>query len=76
MDNRPIWFRKVLGSYVPISFMGWVFTAAVVAIGFVLIFAMRAILAAVGRPDLQEYCMFIIIPLVIFAGTIADRYCE
>lgn len=76
MNDREIWFRKVLWSYFPVSTKGWAFTVGLVVGGLALIFATQEALSLIGRSDLADYAGFVLVPVIIFGWVISERHCE
>jgi len=76
MKNDDIWFRKVMGSYLPIAWNGWVLVFSVVTLALLIIFNAGYLAAAIGKPAFEIYFQCLIVPLFIWSLIIADRHSE
>jgi len=76
MKNDDIWFRKIMGSYMPISWNGWVLVFFVVTMALLIIFNAGYLAAAIGKPDFEIYFQFLVVPLFIGSLIMADRHSE
>ena len=76
MKNDAIWFKKIMGSYMPISWNGWFFVFSMVAIMLAIVFNAGYFAKAIGKPDLEIYFQFLVVPLFIWSLIIADRHSE
>jgi hypothetical protein len=76
MKNDAIWFKKIMGSYIPISWMGWFLSFSMVTLILAIVFNAGYFAEAIGKPDWEIYFQFLVVPLFIWTMIIADRHSE
>lgn len=72
--EKEIWFDKILWSYFPCHWKGWLSLFATVFAAVVSIFILRFITTLSGRPDLQDLAYLAFFPFFIIFMILAKRH--
>ena len=72
--KREVWFKKVLGSYMPCHPMGWLVICGLVVVGLGAINLCQSLMkiASIGGAD--EWPFLLIFPIVVAGWVIAERH--
>ena len=76
MSDKNIWFRKVLWSYIPISWKGWAFIFSVVFIAVPIVLILDRIADKSGNHNLDIVSAFLFVAAVAITWIVASRHSE
>ena len=75
VEQREIWFKRLLWSYIPVHWKGWALIFGLVGCFLIFMQLFSWILSGAGRSDLNFVPFLPILPIVVLGWIFAERHC-
>jgi hypothetical protein len=73
-DGREIWFSRMLWSYMPCHWKGWLFLIALALLGNGAVQGGAWLATEAGHPQWSEFSWASLVVLIVFSWWVAERH--